>query len=73
MVFTEVKTHTVDHRLDNPLFQIDEKKSNRIMNAVQHYMDTNKLDGEFRFDLGEVILSKGKPEIKIKEEALLVY
>ena len=73
LVFTEVKTQIADHDGGEPRIQIDEKKSDRIMNAVQHYMDVNELDCDFRFDVGEVVLGKGKPEIRILEEALLVY
>ena len=73
LVFTEVKTQTAGHGWGEPREQIDEKKSDRIMNAVQHYMDVHDLDCDFRFDLGEVVLGRGKPEIRILEEALLVY
>ncbi len=73
LVFTEVKTQTAGHGWSESRAQVDEKKSDRIMNAVQHYMDVNELDCDFRFDVGEVILGREKPEIKILEEALLVY
>ena len=73
LVFTEVKTQTVCHGWGDPREQIDEKKSDRIMNAVQHYMDVNELDCDFRFDIGEVVLGRGKPEIRILEEAISVY
>ena len=73
LVFTEVKTQTAEHGLRKPRTQIDEKKNDRIMNAIQHYMDVNELDCDFRFDVGTVVLGKGKPEIRISEEALLVY
>ena len=73
LVFTEVKTQSSGDGWDEPRIQIDEKKRDRIMNAVQHYMDVNKLDCDFRFDMGEVLLGRGKPEIRILEESLLVY
>ena len=73
LVFTEVKTQTAGHGWGGSRTQIDEKKSDRIMNAVQHYMDVNQLDCDFRFDVGEVALGNGKPEIRILEEALPVY
>ena len=72
LVFTEVKTQTAIHGGGEPRSQIDEKKSGRILKAIQHYMDINELGCDFRFDIGEVILSKGKPEIKILEEPLLI-
>ena len=65
LVFTEVKTQTVGHGRRDPLIQIDEIKGDRIMNAVQYYKDKNELEGDFRFDVGEVVLGKGKPKIKI--------
>ena len=73
LIFTEVKTQPAGHGWDEPRAQIDGKKSDRIMNAVQHYMDVNELDCDFRFDVGEVVLGKGKPKIRILEETLLVY
>jgi putative endonuclease len=68
LVFTEVKTQTAGYGWGEPRTQIDEKKSDRIMNAVQHYMDVNELDCDFRFDVGEVVLGRENPEIRILEE-----
>jgi len=73
LVFSEVKTITSVDKWGECPSQLDEKKSDRIMNAVQHYMDSKEYDCDFRFDIGEVLLGKGKPRIKILEEALLVY
>ena len=70
LVFTEVKTQTVDHAWVEAQHEIDENKGDRIMNAVLHYMEVNELDSDFRFDIGKVILGKGKPEISIQKEAL---
>ena len=42
------------------------------MNAVQHYMKTHGLDCDIRFDMGEVKLGKGKPEIRIMKEVFSV-
>ena len=68
LVFTDVKTQTAGTEWGDCRSQIDEKKSDRVMNAVQHYMDENELDFDFRFDIGKVVLGKGKPEIRILEE-----
>jgi len=73
LVFTEVKTKTAGHGWEEPRFQIDGNKGDRIMNAVQHFMDENELDCDFRFDVGEVMLGKGRPKIRILEEAIPVY
>ena len=73
LVFSEVKTMTSGNEWGEFPSQRDKKKSDRIMNAVQHYMDSNELDCDFRFDIGEVMLGKGKPKIKILKEALSVY
>ena len=51
---------------------INENKVDRIVDAVQHYMKTNELDCDFRFDMGEVKLGKGKPEIRIMKEVFSV-
>ena len=43
------------------------------MNAMQYYMDDKDLSLDFKFKIGEVLLSKGKPKVKILEESLSVY
>jgi ribonuclease HII len=73
LVFTEVKTQTTGHGWGAPRSQIEEKKRDRIMNAVQHYMDTNELDCDFRFDVAEVILGSGKPQIQIIKDGITGY
>ena len=73
LVFTEVKTQTAGHAWEEPSPHIDENKGDRIMNAVQHYMESHKLNCDFRFDVGEVMLGKGETEIRILEEALSLY
>ena len=73
LVFTEVKTQTTGHGWGAPRSQIDEKKRDRIMNAVQHYMDTNELDCDFRFDVAEVVIGKGKPQIKLIKNGMTGY
>jgi len=70
IVFTDVKTQTDGHDWGTPRSQIDDKKRDRIINAVQHYMDVNELDCEFRFDVAEVILGSGKPQIQIVKDGM---
>ena len=53
--------------------EIDENKGDRILDAVLHYMEANELDSDFRFDIGKVILGKGKPKISIQKEALSIH
>ena len=73
LVFTEVKTQTKGHERNEPRTQIDEHKSQRIMNTARNYMDKNELDTEFRFDMAEVILGDGKPKINIIKNGLSAY
>ena len=73
LIFTEVKTQTAGHGWGSPSAQIDENKKNRIMNAVQYYMDTNELECDFRFDVAEVVIGKGKPQINIIKEGITGY
>ena len=73
LVFIEVKTQTRAHAWGTPRSQIDEKKRDRIMNAVQHYMDSHELDCDFRFDVAEVILGSGKPQIEIIKDGITGY
>ena len=73
LVFSEVKTRIVNDGFNEKQRPIDEKKSDRNMNAAQYYMDKNKLDCNFRFEIREVKLGRGKPKITIIQEALSVY
>ena len=73
LVFTEVKTQTVGQGWGESRSQITEKKRDRIMNAVQHYMDNNELECDFRFDVAEVILGSGKPQINIIKDGMTGY
>ena len=73
LVFTEVKTQTGGQGWGEPRWQITEKKRDRIMNAVQHYMDNNELNCDFRFDVAEVILGSGKPQINIIKDGMTGY
>jgi putative endonuclease len=73
VVFTEVKTQTKGHAWNEPRTQIDEYKSERIMNAARHYIDQNKLDVKIRFDVAEVILGDGKPKINIIKNGMSAY
>ena len=73
LVFTEVKTQTAGFESGESRIQIDLKKSDRIMDTIQNYIDKNELDCDFRFNLGKVVLGQGKPKIRILEETLSVY
>ena len=73
LVFTEVKTQTGGQGWGEPRWQITEKKRDRIMNAVQHYMDSHELDCDFRFDVAEVILGSGNPQINIIKDGMTGY
>ena len=73
LVFTEVKTQTAGHGWREPGSQIDEKKRDRIKNAVQYYMDKNELDCDFRFDLAEVVIGNGEPKITILKDGITGY
>ena len=73
LIFTEVKTQTTGHGWNEPRTQIDECKSERIMNAARHYMDENELDIEIRFDVAEVLLGNGKPKISVIEDGISMY
>jgi len=73
LVFTEVKTQTKRHAWNEPRIQIDEKKSERIMNTAHHYIEKNELDIEIRFDVAEVILGGGSPKINIIKKGMSAY
>ena len=70
LVFTQVQTQTKRQRWEDSRSRMINNKGDRIMHTVQHYMETNNLDCDFRFDVAEVLLGKGAPEIRILEEAL---
>jgi len=73
LVFTEVKTQTQSHGWGTPSSQIDEKKRDRIMNSVKHFMNSNDLDCEIRLDVAEVILGNGKPQITLIKDGMTGY
>mgnify|MGYP001099316189 CR=1 FL=1 len=73
LVFIEVKTQTKGHGWNESRTQIDEHKSQRIMNAARHFMDENEYDTEIRFDVAEVILGDSKPRINIIKNGLSAY
>jgi len=73
LVFTKVKTQTNDHGWNEPQTQIDEHKRQRIMNAIQVYLEDNELDVEYRIDVADVILGGGPPKIKIIKNGLSAY
>ena len=70
LVFTEIKTQTPNDGVFDFSSQEDEMRSHRIMNAMHHYIESHELNCNFRFDIGEVVLGKGKPKINIKENFL---
>ena len=69
LMFIEVKTKMGVNNGGAHSSKISDVESNRIMSIVQDYMDTNELDCDFRIGLGEVVLGKGKPDIRIIGEA----
>ena len=73
LVFTEVKTQTYGHGWGSPSNQIDVNKMDRIMNTVQFYMDCHELNCDFRFDVAEVVIGKGKPQINFIEDGMSGY
>jgi Holliday junction resolvase-like predicted endonuclease len=73
VAFTEVKTQTKGYAWNEPQNQIDEYKSERIMNAARYYIEQNELDIEIRFDVAEVILGAGKPKIDIIKNGMSAY
>jgi len=73
LIFTEVKTQTYGHGWGSPSNQIDVNKMDRIMNTVQFYMDSHELNCDFRFDVAEVVIGKGKPQINFIEDGMSGY
>jgi len=74
IVFTEVKTQLAQSKWDNePRSKIDEKKQDKIMQTAQVYLDKYELDCEIRFDVAEVIIGNGQPQINIIKAGLSGY
>ena len=72
IVFTEVRTQLAGSCNYN-LKLIDSKKNEDYINAAELYLDSNKLNYKYRFEIGEVILGGNSPKIKIEENKILVH
>lgn len=57
--FIEVKTRS-SASLDRPATAVDYNKQRRILTTAQHYLMTNPVDLQPRFDVAEVITDSGK-------------
>ena len=73
LIFTDVRTQMGNYELGEPRSKIDENKGDLIRNAVQHYMEKHELDCKFHLYMGEVVLGKGKPQIRIQKNPFSVY
>lgn len=73
VIFTKVKTQIKGHAWNENQTQMDEHKSEQIISAACYYMDENELDVEIRFDVAEVILGDGKPQINIIKNGMNAY
>ena len=68
IVFIEVKTRS------NPIFEppseaITLRKQRMLISAADHYLITNQIDLESRFDVVSVVISNGKEEVEIMVDA----
>jgi putative endonuclease len=68
IVFVEVKTRRNDY-FASPIDAITDKKIAKLQEAAQHFIDTNQIEGELRFDIISIILNKEQCEIEHIENA----
>ena len=73
IIFTIVKTQVKGDDWDETDNQIDEFRGGQIRDIAYHYIDQNELDNEIRFDVAEVVLSNGKPQINIVKNGMSAY
>lgn len=67
-VFTEVK-YRKSRGQGAPMEAVDEKKQQRIILTAKKYIQTHELEGDFRFDVAEVLEEVGKTYFRYTENA----
>jgi len=70
LVLSEVKLQTNVNNVNSSPAIITTSKKDRIINAVERYTSFHDIDLSYRFDVIEVSLGKGRPDIKISEDIL---
>jgi len=71
IVFAEVK-YRKSRAYGLPSEAVDWKKQNRIIEAAQAYIQENELEGDFRFDVAEVLEEDGRRYFRYIENAFVM-
>lgn len=71
IVFVEVKTRS-GTKFANPCEFVDAKKQNKIIKTAMIYMQNKEPDSAVRFDVADVIYSRGEYEINYIKNAFWV-
>lgn len=72
LVCIEVKTRTTNEYGDPQDF-VDSKKIKLLVKAMNHYVESNDLDVEVRFDIVAIIHNKFKTKLTHIEDAFLYF
>lgn len=71
IIFTEVK-YRVGRKKGEPCEAVDKRKQDHIIRTAKAYIAENALDGDFRFDVAEVLEEDGKMFFRYTENAFWV-
>ena len=69
LIFTKIDTMTLKNENEEIDSKIDSLQVDRVLDCIHEYMEDNKLDSNFHFNMSKVFLGKGKPEIKMLEKS----
>ncbi len=72
LVCVEVKTRSTE-QFGDPQDFIDSKKIKLLVKAMNHYVESNDLDVEVRFDIIAIIHNKYKTNLEHIEDAFLYF
>ena len=68
----EVKTRSSDH-YGKPEMFVNKKKIKLLINAINHYVETNNLDVEIQFDIISIIKNQYTESIEHIEDAFMWF
>ena len=67
LIYIDIKTTFIDGEILSYEIYHDDKKNDKIINMLSQYMDNNKLQCKLKYNIAEIIIEKGKHNIKIRE------
>ena len=72
LIAVEIKTRSTDF-FGHPALFLKPKQQQRIVEAVNYYVQQNNLDVEVRFDVIGIVKKKGRFEISISKMPFITF